>query len=293
MRSAAIPLAKDVLSVFKLRIGVTIMLSAIGGAAITPGPAPDTWRIAVLSLAVLLASAAAGAFNQWVEADLDRHMKRTADRPFAAGRLVPDATWLAAILALLALAVGVAVCAANPWAAAHTFLGAFVYGVVYTVWLKRRTVWNIVIGGLAGSFAVLAGATAVDPSLRVEPLLLAIVLFLWTPPHFWSLAIAGRDDYAAARVPMLPVSHGDRVTAWVILAHTVALVGLSLLPALWSMGAIYLAAASIGGAVFVWTSLRLVWQPTRRRAIANFLASLVQLVLLLAGILADRVAGGL
>ena len=292
MTAAAVPLVKDVLSIFKLRIGVAIMMSAVGGVAITPGPIPELWRVGVLATAVLLASASAGAFNQWAEADLDRLMKRTAGRPFAAGRLRAGLPWLAAILGLLAIAVVMAALSANTRSAFHTFMGAFVYGIVYTVWLKRRSWTNIVVGGLAGSFAVLAGAAAVNPSLQAEPLLLALVLFLWTPPHFWSLAIAAHDDYASASVPMLPVVSGDAVTAKVILAHTSLLVLLSLLPAFWSMGAIYLGFAAIGGGLFVWTSIRLVMAPSRKRAIQNFLASLLQLVLLLSGTVADRLIGG-
>lgn len=291
MTSAAISLTKDVISIFKLRIGVTIMMSAIGGVAVTPGPLPDMWRIALLGLAVFMASASAGAFNQWAEADLDRQMKRTAGRAFASGRFKADGFWLAIILGLLAAAVILAAAVSNLWAAFHTFMGAFVYGIVYTVWLKRHSWTNIVVGGAAGSFAVLAGAAAVNPAIPIEPLLLTIVIFLWTPPHFWSLAIAAHDTYATAKVPMLPVVAGDSLTAKVILAHTALLVGLSLVPAFYAMGPIYLAGAASGGALFVWTSLRLVQAPGRKRAIHNFLASLLQLVLLLSGTVADRLVG--
>ena len=289
--AAAVPLVRDVLSIFKLRIGVAIMMSAVGGAAVTPGIMPDLWRVAILALAVFLASASAGAFNQWAEADLDRQMKRTASRPFAAGRFQADGTWLAAILGLLTIAVLMAAWSANWWAAFHTFMGAFVYGILYTVWLKRRSWTNIIVGGLAGSFAVLAGAAAVHPGWQAEPVILSIVLFLWTPPHFWSLAIAAHDDYAAAGVPMLPVITSNALTARVIFAHTALLVALSLLPAFWSMGQVYLAGAAAGGALFLWTSTRLVFEPTRKRAIQNFLASLLQLVLLLSGTIADRAIG--
>jgi protoheme IX farnesyltransferase len=182
---------------------------------------------------------------------------------------------------------------ANAEAAFHTFMGAFVYGVVYTLWLKRRSVANIVVGGLAGSFAVLAGAAAVEPGLGVEALILATVLFLWTPPHFWSLAIAERDAYAGASVPMLPVIAGNELTAKIILAHTVALATLSLIPAAMSMGPLYLLGAGSGGVLFVWTSWRLVRETSRRRAMQNFFASLVQLMLLLAGTIADRALGPL
>ncbi len=293
MTAVAVPLVKDVLSIFKMRIGVAIMMSAIGGVAITPGPMPDAWKIVVLAGAVFLASASAGAFNQWAEADLDRTMKRTANRPFASGRLHAGLAWLTAILGLLALAVAAAYWSANGWAAFHTFAGAFVYGIVYTIWLKRRSWTNIVVGGLAGSFAVLAGAAAVGSAWQPEPLILAIVLFLWTPPHFWSLAIAARDDYAVAKVPMLPVVSGPAVTAKVIFAHTALLVGLSILPVFWSMGPVYLAGAAIGGGIFIWTSIRLVRAPDRKNSIRNFLASLLQLTLLLAAAVADRMIGAL
>ena len=289
--AVAVPLVKDVLSIFKLRIGVAIMMSAVGGVAITPGAVPDLWRVGILAVAVFLASASAGAFNQWAEADLDRRMKRTASRPFASGRFRAGGPWLTAILGLLVVAVIMAAWAANWWAAFHTFMGAFVYGIVYTVWLKRRSWTNIVVGGLAGSFAVLAGAAAVHPGWQAEPLILSLVLFLWTPPHFWSLAIAAHDDYASAGVPMLPVVSGDALTAKVIFAHTAVLVALSLLPAFWSMGPVYLVGAAMGGGLFVWTSIRLVREPSRKRAIQNFLASLLQLVLLLSGTIADRIIG--
>jgi protoheme IX farnesyltransferase len=281
-------LARDLVSVFKLRIGLAITLSALGGIAVSPGPLPEAWRLALLALAVLLASASAGAYNQLAERDLDARMQRTRGRPFVTGRLTAGLLWPAVILALLLLAVAMAALAVNGWAALYTFLGAFTYGVVYTVWLKRRTSLNIVVGGLAGSFAVLAGAAAVDPGLSPAPVILAIVLFLWTPPHFWSLATALHEDYARAGVPMLPVVMGDAACARIILAHTLALSLIALLPALYGMGWIYLAAALLGGALFTWQSVCLMLRPTRREALRNFLASLAQLTLLLAGAMLDR-----
>lgn len=280
--------AKEYVGIFKPRIAVAIMLSALGGMAISPGVLPGPENMLILAAAVFLASGAAGAFNQWAEVDLDAAMPRTAGRPFASGRLQPDMAWLAGILCLLGCSVAMAAVAANGWAAFYTFLGAFTYAIIYTLWLKRKTWLNIVFGGLAGSFAVLAGAASVNPSLTPESILLAIVLFLWTPPHFWSLAIAAHNDYKANKVPMLPVIVGDQVAARIVLAHTIALALIALLPALYGMGAIYLAFAVVGGAIFVCTSVRLVLAPTRRRAIENFLASLVQLLLLLAGIMLDR-----
>ena len=278
----------QILSVFKLRIGVVIMLSALAGLAVTPGPMPDTWQILVLAAAVLISAASAGAFNQYVERDIDVHMSRTAKRPFVTGRFTAGPVWPLVIWGLMALAVGAAAYAVNVWAALYTFLGAFTYAVVYTVWLKRRTWLNIVFGGLAGSFAVLAGAAAVDPGIGASAFLFSLALFLWTPPHFWSLALALKDDYAAAGVPMLPVVVGPKATARIILASTVALVFVSLTPAFVGMGITYLLGAIAGGVVFIWFSVRLVGEPTRRNAMLTFFSSLLQLSLLLVAAMADR-----
>jgi heme o synthase len=283
MRAAA----STLFGLFKLRIGFAIMLCTLAGVAVTPGEAPPGWRVAVLALAVLLSSASAGAFNQYVERDLDARMKRTRRRPFVTGVYRAGWMWPLLITGLLVIAVVAAAWAANPQAALHVFLGAFTYGVVYTVWLKRRTWMNIVWGGLAGSFAVLAGAAAVDPGLSPAPLILALVLFLWTPPHFWSLAFVFREDYARVGVPMLPVVVSGPVAARVILGHTAALVAISLLPVLWGMSWIYLAAAAAGGGWFLLKSVQLVQHPDIRHAWSNFHASLLQLTVLLAGAMLD------
>jgi protoheme IX farnesyltransferase len=285
--------AKLLYSVFKLRIGMAIMLTALAGVAVTPGANPGAWQVLVLALGVLVSSAAAGAFNHYAERDLDARMSRTRGRPFVTGRFSADRTWLAAIVLLLAVAVAATAMIVNPVAALYVFLGAFVYGVIYTVWLKRRTWLNIVVGGLAGSFAVLAGAAAVDPGLAPAPVILAIVLFLWTPPHFWSLAMVYHGDYAAAGVPMLPVVAGAHRAARIILAHTVVLVALSLLPVRFGLGWIYLLGAAIGGVFFLRASVRLARDPSPGAAMANFHASLLQLSLLLCAALLDvSLAGG-
>jgi len=278
---------RELYSVLKLRIGVAITVCALAGLAVTPGETLSAWQVTVLALAVLLSSASAGAFNHYVERDLDARMKRTRNRPFVTGRFRAGPLWLGVIGAMLAVAVTGAALVLNLPAALYTFLGAFVYGVVYTVWLKRRTAWNIVLGGLAGSFAVLAGSSAVDPAMGAAPIWLAVVLFLWTPPHFWSLAIALHEDYKAAQVPMLPVVVGDGKAAWIILAHTVAVVLASLVPAFYGLGWLYLAAALAGGAWFIFRSAQLVRDPTPHAAMSNFFASLIQLSLLLAGAIAD------
>ncbi len=276
-----------VLSLFKLRIGTLIMITALAGMAIAEGPGLGVAQVLVLALSVLAASAAAGAFNQYVEAESDRLMARTRNRPFATGALRPTARWLLLIGALLAAAVGSAAWMLNAASALFIFLGAFFYGVVYTVWLKRRSWLNIVIGGLSGSFAVLAGAAAVDPGLGAMPLLLALVLFLWTPPHFWSLAIASQADYAAAGIPMLPVVAGTQRAARVVYANTVLLAAVSLLPVLFGAGWVYLIAAAAGGLHFVRKARALALAPSRKTAMASFFASMVQLSILLAGVAID------
>lgn len=281
-----------VLELFKPRIGVAIALAALAGVAVTPGPPLAAWQVAMLALAVLVSSAAAGAYNQYAEADLDRRMRRTRNRPFVTGALAHRPAWLWLIGAMTAASVAAAAVAANAWAAFYVFMGAFTYGVVYTVWLKRRTPWNIVIGGLAGSFAVLAGAAAVSPAMSPEALWLAVALFLWTPPHFWSLAIAYREDYARAGVPMLPVVAGDARSARAILASAVILVAATLAPAAYGPGWLYLVAAAAGGAYFLASTWSLVRAPGRAAALGSFRASLVQLALVLVGAIADSALRG-
>ena len=275
-----------VLNLFKVRIGVAIAFAAAAGLAVEDG-ALGLQESLVLVLSVLLASAAAGAFNQYIERDLDVKMARTRNRPFVTGTLKHGPFWLWVIGAMVVLSFVAVFLATNVVAALYVFLGAFTYGVVYTVWLKRRTWWNIVVGGLAGSFAVLAGAAAVSPSPGPEALALAAVLFLWTPPHFWSLAIACREDYAAAGVPMLPVVVGDARAARAIFASAALLVAASLAPSLFGLGGLYFAAALAGGLFFLLKCRALVQRPGREAARAAFRASLVQLSAVLLGAMAD------
>lgn len=281
----------QVLDLFKLRIGAAIALAALAGLAVTPGPPLAGWQVAMLAAAVLVSSAAAGAYNQYAEADLDRRMQRTRARPFVSGALARHPAWLWLIGAMSVASVLAAGFAANALAAFFVFMGAFTYGVVYTLWLKRRTPWNIVIGGLAGSFAVLAGAAAVSPAMSPEALWLAVALFLWTPPHFWSLAIAYREDYARAGVPMLPVTHGKRYTRLQVLLYTLILFAVSLLPfAIRMSGPLYLAAAVALGAVYIGHAVRILRSEDERAAQAAFRYSIAYLALLFAALLVDHYA---
>jgi protoheme IX farnesyltransferase len=288
-RTAAAPQsrARLVLGIFKLRIAVLIMVTALGGMAIVPGGSLGLVQTVVLALSVLLASAAAGAFNQYAEADSDRLMKRTRGRAFASGALPRNGAWLFAIAALLVFAVGTAALVVNVVAAAFTLAGALTYALLYTLMLKRRTAWNIVVGGAAGSFAVLAGAAAVNPQIGPLAWLLALVLFLWTPPHFWSLAIANSAEYAAAGVPMLPVVVGVPRAARIVHANALLLVAVSLLPLAFGAGWVYGAGALIGGVHFVRKTHTLAQAPERKTALAAFFASMVQLSVLLAAVVID------
>ena len=281
---------RAVAEIFKPRIGFEIMLAGVAGVVMAQGPGLALGALLVLAAAIFVAAGAAGALNHLAERDLDARMSRTRNRPFVAGTLGGGAAWYALVAVLLAGAVTAAGLATNWIAATYTFLGAFTYGVVYTLWLKRRTWMNIVVGGLAGSFAVLAGATAVDPAPGAAAWTFAVVLFLWTPPHFWSLAMYYRKDYADAGVPMLPVVFGDRVAAQAIFWHTVPLVAASLVPLLLGAGWLYGLCAAVGGAYFLKRAYLLAHSQTPSNAIRSFLASLLQLGLLLAGTIIE---GGL
>ena len=283
---------RGVLEIFKPRIALEIMLAGVAGVAISGGRGLAWWQLLALALAIFVAAGAAGALNHLAERDLDARMSRTRSRPFVTGALVGTGGWYALVAGLLMFAVVTAGLATNWLAAAYVFLGAFTYGVVYTLWLKRRTWLNIVVGGLAGSFAVLAGAAAIDPTPGPAAWTFAVVLFLWTPPHFWSLATYYRQDYADAGVPMLPVVHGDRVAAMAILGHTIPLVLLSLLPIAWGAGWIHALCALAGGGYFIRRAYLLVREQTPSNAIRSFLASLLQLGLLLAGTIIEGAVRG-
>jgi protoheme IX farnesyltransferase len=272
---------KQLSNLFKFRIGIVMALTSVVALVVTPGQAVPAWQVLVLAITVLLAASSAGAFNQYYETDIDARMRRTVDRPFVTGAFAHTRWWLLLIGVMLVAGVGTAGWFLNGMAALYIFLGAFFYAIVYTVWLKRRTSMNIVIGGASGSFAVLAGAAVVDPGLGPVPVTLAIVLFLWTPPHFWSLAIARHKDYEAVGVPMLPVKVGNVKAARAVLGNTLLLVGMSVLPFFLGLGWLYLAGALIGGGYFIYRSLLLARDPSPKNGMGAFFASLVQLIVLL------------
>lgn len=278
---------KATLELLKLRIGVTIAATAAAGYAAI-AERVDPLSLGLLVVAMMLGSGGSAVFNHLYDRDIDGLMKRTRGRPLVVGSVSPtDALLLSAGLTIAALST--AVMTLNWVVAAHLFLGIFVYAVVYTVWLKRRTWWNIVFGGGAGSFALLAGAAVGQPAEWLLPTLLAVTLFLWTPSHFWALAILLAEDYRAAGVPMLPVVVGEKRTARWILVNSALLVGSSLLPwALGLLGPVYGWGAATLGTVLLGLNLKLVATPSRRWAGWNFAWSIPYLLGLLCIIALDR-----
>ena len=241
---------RDYFALLKPRVMTLVVFTGLCGLLAAPGHIhPVIGFTAVLCIAV--AAGASGALNMWYEADLDARMKRTANRPIPAGRIDPASAFGFAV-SLAIGAVAVMALAVNLAAAELLTISILFYVFVYTVWLKRRTPQNIVIGGAAGAFPPVIGWAAVTGDVTALPVLLFALIFLWTPPHFWSLALFVRGDYANAGVPMLPVTHGARVTRNQILAYTPLLIGVSLVP--WAMrltGAIYGVTAAVLGAVFM------------------------------------------
>jgi len=278
-------------SILKLRIGLFIALAALVGI-LTGGGGMGWGAAAAFTLAVLGASGAAGAFNQYFERDIDRNMARTHTRPFASGRLKEGAIWPVTFSALLAVSLLLGWATGGTLAAILVFAGAATYGLLYTLVLKQRTVWNVVIGGAAGSFALLAGAVAArpefGPAIGPVPVILSVVLFLWTPPHFWALAALRGEDYRRAGIPMLPVTHGPEIWAPAIFAHVAALSALSLGPLFFGYGAIYGIFAVVSGALFLRASWRLLRDPSRGNSKATFHASLAHFALLSLGVILDR-----
>jgi len=252
-----------------------------------PGIPP--WRALVFgTLGIWMASGSAAAFNHLIDERIDKLMARTQRRPLATGALKPRQVLLFAIslgiASMLVLALLV-----NPLTAWLTFGGLIGYALVYTAYLKRATPQNIVIGGLAGAIPPVLGWTAVTGHLHAFALQLCLIIFVWTPPHFWALAIFRREDYARAQIPMLPVTHGVAYTRWHVLFYTVLLVLVTLLPALTGFsGAVYLGGALVLGWGFLYYTIRLLNPADEFFAMRVFKYSIVYLMALFAFLLADH-----
>jgi protoheme IX farnesyltransferase len=279
---------RDYLALTKPRIIALLLVTTVATMFVAdpagPGLATILWTI----VGGYLAAGGAGAINHYLERDRDARMARTCDRPLVAGRIEPlhGLVFGIALGALAAIVFGVAV---NVLAAVLALTGLLGYVFVYTLWLKPLTPQNIVIGGAAGAVPPLVGWAAATGGLTLDALYPFAVVFLWTPPHFWALALLIKDDYERAAIPMMPVARGDATTRRQILAYGVALVAFTALPYLTGLfGGLYLVVAMALGAGFIGLAADLVWRPSRAAAVRLHLASLAYLALLFGAMAVDR-----
>lgn len=277
-------------ALFKLRVVGLLLLAAVGGAFLGAGGVPPVGALVGLLSMGGMAAAGASALNQYLEREQDAHMRRTSGRPLVTGAIARPGGVLGVAMALVVIPVLVTL-PLNPALAFFLALGAVIYVGVYTLWLKPRTWLNIVIGGAAGSCAVLSGGAAVGAWSEPGVLSLAVLIFLWTPTHFWSLALMCREDYVRAGIPMLPTRATPRQTAGWILAHAVGTgavgLALGLHPAL---GPIYLLLAGLATVSLLLHGRRLWMRPVPAQARDMFIASNVYLAMILLAICVDAIA---
>ncbi len=268
-------------------VALIAFTALIGILLAVPGIPPLVPAAAGL-LGLWLAAASAAAINHLIDQRIDVVMARTAHRPLPSGQLRPRQV-LAFASALALASMTVLVLWTNVLTAVLTFASLIGYAIVYTAWLKRATPQNIVIGGLAGAAPPLLGWVAITGEVHPYALLLLLIVFVWTPPHFWALAIFRREDYARALIPMLPVTHGVVYTRWHVLFYTLLLSIATMLPWLTGMsGLFYLGGALVLDAVFIYYAIRLLNPPSERFAMAVFGYSIVYLMLLFAFLLIDH-----
>ena len=281
---------KDYLELTKPKVvALMILTSVIGMCLATPGWVP--LQVFVFgNLGIALCAGAAAVINHVVDRQIDTIMSRTHKRPVATGRVEPvQALLFAAVIG--SIGMGILLVMINPLTAWLTFASLVGYAVIYTLILKRATPQNIVIGGLAGAAPPLLGWTAVTGQLDGHGLLLVLIIFAWTPPHFWALAIHRKDEYAKADVPMLPVTHGEAYTKLHILLYTIIMLVVTVLPFLTGMsGIIYLAGAMVLGARFLYWSIVLLRDSRPHAAIKAFKYSITYLMLLFVVLLVDHYA---
>ncbi len=287
--SGIIGLANDYLTLMKPPIIVLLVITAIGGMFLAAEGIPSLQTLALVSAGGALGAGGANAINHFLDQDIDSIMSRTVRRPVASHRVQP----LSALVFGIALNVGAFFVLAywvNLLAACLTLAATLFYVLVYTGWLKRNTPQNIVIGGAAGAIPPMVGWVAVTGSLDLPALYMFTIVFFWTPPHFWALALMIQDDYQEAGVPMLPVVVGEERTAQNIFIYSLALVALTLLfGASDAVGLIYLSSAAALGAVFIALAWKLKAAYSIRRAKHLYLYSLLYLTLLFSVMLADAV----
>ena len=295
--------AGDYVQLLKPRIMMLVVFTAVAGliaASGVTGQAMHPMMAAIAVLAVALGSGAAGAINMWYDSDIDQVMTRTSTRPIPSGA-VPREEAIALGMIMSGVSVLLMWLASNWLAAALLALSIFYYGVVYTMWLKRSTPQNIVIGGGAGAFPPVIGWAAVTGNTPLDAWILFAIIFFWTPPHFWALSLLAHSEYEKAGVPMLPVTHGAKATRLQMLLYTIVLIAVSMTPLATGLGGwIYGVVAGVLGLVFLSFAVR-VWRShagdadasgaDRKLARNMFLFSILYLFLVFAAVIVEHAAG--
>lgn len=276
------------LELCKPRVVVLIVFTAVVGMFLSVPGWPPLVSLLAGTLGIGLAASSAAAVNHLLDHRIDAKMARTKRRPLASGKLT-EKNVLVFALSLGVLAMVILVVLVNPLTAALTFLSLIGYAIVYTVWLKRATPQNIVIGGAAGAAPPVLGWTAITGSLDPQALLLFLIIFIWTPPHFWALAIYRKDEYALVDIPMLPVTHGAAFTRLQILLYTVLLIIVTTLPYLTHMsGIVYLAGVTVLNLGFLWYALRMMVSKDILLPMYTFAFSITYLMVLFLFLLIDH-----
>ena len=278
-------------SLLKPRVMSLVVFTGFAGMYVAPGSLhPLVFATALFAIAA--GAGASGAINQWYDRDIDAVMNRTKTRPIPAGFMAP-AEALTLGLVVSAISVLLLGLSTNWLAASLLAFTIFFYAVVYTVWLKRRTPQNIVIGGAAGAFPPMIGWSAVTGTLSIEPVLLFAIIFMWTPPHFWALALVKNDDYTRANIPMLPVVAGAAETRRQIVIYALLMASLAVVPSLIGMASFsYGILAGLAGALFIGLSVKLWREGSDKIAMQLFGYSIFYLFLVFLGLVVDRFVAG-
>jgi protoheme IX farnesyltransferase len=286
MRGALWSRIKTLAALFKLRIVLLLLISALGGAILGAGGWPGIQALTLLLITGGLSAAGASAVNQYLERERDARMKRTRRRPLPSGA-VEKSIWVLIVGSGMVIFAVILSAIFNPALAISNALGAVIYIGVYTIWLKPRTVLNIVIGGAAGSMAVISGGAASRAWNEPGVLALALLVFAWTPTHFWSLAMAYRKDYARAGFPMLPVNVTMQQAAWWVAVHTLATGFIAVILGFHpTLGLIYLVPIALISVRYLFLTIRLLRNPEGNLALSlfkfsNIYLSIVQLIIIL------------
>jgi len=283
--------AKEVLEVSKPRIIVLLVITAVtsmfaASKLVDGAPELDYWSYLHIIIAGALASAGSSALNHYYDKDIDQKMKRTSTRPIPSGRMTASHVFIYGLV-VSCVSVIYGYFALNPVAAFFIAVGIFSYVIIYTVWLKRLNSSNIVIGGIAGSAAAWAGWSAATGSMDILGFLVGFLVFVWTPSHFWCLAMKIRDDYAEAKVPMLPVVIGMQKTSHYILVNTAILLPYSLMLYAFGLGIVYLVVASVSGGLMLAYHYRLTKNPTPEFAWKAYKVTAPYLTIIFVGIALD------